>query len=326
MPFGNSSRFDDANEIFFQRAKQAPKPASDQPPVSPTLVPALPEPIPPTSSSIATSEELGFFDRVKKTIGNKNTMNEFLKLCNLFSQDLIDRATLVHRARNFIGSNPDLFKWFQTWVGHGDQDDVIIENKARIPNGRIALSNCRGLGPSYRLLPKRVRARLSLSSVVATTPTTNFFILHLFIDSVLLSCVFLPCTHFFLCSFRFVRSFVSLVQVPLHLAGQNATSLRNAQGRWTASIALPGGAKKSPRWSRCQETRQETNSSRQVWKGHQSETHKGKGSKRDSCKGESYCRQSHQRKSHQAITSLRRVASARSSHCRANNQEFRNGS
>lgn len=127
--------------------------------VSPTLVPARPQPMAPTSKTAATSDELSFFDRVKKTIGNKNTMNEFLKLCNLYTQDLIDKTTLVHRSRAFIGGNPELFKWFTTWVGYEDTDAIVIENRARHPSGRVMLSNCRGLGPSYRLLPKRERQK-----------------------------------------------------------------------------------------------------------------------------------------------------------------------
>ncbi|KAL1296692.1 hypothetical protein AAFC00_000168 [Neodothiora populina] len=144
-----------------KRAKQAHGGkgiAGDVVPLSPTLVPALPEPLPPTSTINPTSDELAFFDRAKKVIGNKNTMNEFLKLCNLFSQDLIDRATLVYKARSFIGGNPDLFGWFQQWVGH-EEKDVAIENKPRIPTGRVSLSNCRALGPSYRLLPQRERLK-----------------------------------------------------------------------------------------------------------------------------------------------------------------------
>jgi len=137
--------------------QQLAKGVNDQPPVSPSLVPALPAPIAPTTSA-ATSEELSFFDRAKKAISNKNTMNEFLKLCNLFSQDLIDGTTLIHRARAFIGGNPDLMKWFQDFVGY-DEKDILIENRARIPTGRVSLSNCRGLGPSYRLLPKREKQK-----------------------------------------------------------------------------------------------------------------------------------------------------------------------
>lgn len=144
-----------------QTHNQISKGPTDQPPSSPSLVPRLPEPLPPTTTSAATNEELSFFDRAKKAIGNKNAMNEFLKLCNLFSQDFIDRSTLVYRARAFIGNNPELIKWFSEFVGY-DEKDVIIENKARepmVPGSRISLSNCRSLGPSYRLLPRRERVK-----------------------------------------------------------------------------------------------------------------------------------------------------------------------
>lgn len=133
------------------------------PAVSPTLTPMVPEPLPPTSTSGASSEELAFFDRVKKYIGNKQTMNEFLKLCNLFSQDLIDKNVLVFRVSSFIGGNLDLMNWFKSFVGFEGHDEVI-ENRPKPPTGRPALSNCRGLGPSYRLLPKRVSTSLLLSS------------------------------------------------------------------------------------------------------------------------------------------------------------------
>lgn len=111
--------------------------------------------MPPSSTSAATQEELAFFDRVKKYIANKSTMNEFLKLCNLFSQDLIDRNVLVHKVSNFIGGNPDLMHWFKVFVNYDGREEVI-DNRPMPPSGRISLSNCRGLGPSYRLLPRLV--------------------------------------------------------------------------------------------------------------------------------------------------------------------------
>jgi hypothetical protein len=123
--------------------------------VSPTLTPIIAQPLAPSDRIEAASEELAFFERVKKYIGNKQTTNEFLKLCNLFSQDLIDRNMLVHRVSNFIGGNPDLMNWFKAFVQY-DGHDEVIENRPQAPNGRVALSNCRSLGPSYRLLPKRV--------------------------------------------------------------------------------------------------------------------------------------------------------------------------
>jgi paired amphipathic helix protein Sin3a len=130
----------------------------EQPPSSPTLIPHLPAPLEPTTTSAANSDEIAFFDKAKKAISNKGVFNEFLKLCNLFSQDLIDRGTLLWRAKSFIGQNPELLKWFQDWLGH-DERDIIVDNAPRIPTGRVMLSNCRGLGPSYRLLPKRERQK-----------------------------------------------------------------------------------------------------------------------------------------------------------------------
>lgn len=82
-------------------------------------------------------------------------MNEFLKLCNLFSQDLIDKSVLVGRVSNFIGGNPELMTWFKRFVGYDSRDEVI-ENRPRAPTTRVSLSNCRGYGPSYRFLPIRV--------------------------------------------------------------------------------------------------------------------------------------------------------------------------
>ncbi|KAF2468258.1 uncharacterized protein BDR25DRAFT_291033 [Lindgomyces ingoldianus] len=127
------------------------------PPVSPTLTPALPGPLPPTTTTTPNQDELAFFDRVKKYIGNKSTMNEFLKLCNLFSQDLIDRQLLVYRAQSYIGGNLELYTWFKKFLGDGEEQSCHIRPKT--VNSRVSLSNCRSLGPSYRLLPKRERER-----------------------------------------------------------------------------------------------------------------------------------------------------------------------
>lgn len=127
--------------------------------VSPTLVPALPEPVQPTFSLTPTQEEFAFFDRVKKYIGNKQTFSEFLKLCNLYSTDLIDRHVLVKRAAGYIGSNPELMAWFKRFMHVEEPEDKIIELKPKHEPGIVNLSHCRSLGPSYRLLPKRERQK-----------------------------------------------------------------------------------------------------------------------------------------------------------------------
>ncbi|KAF1975211.1 hypothetical protein BU23DRAFT_503770 [Bimuria novae-zelandiae CBS 107.79] len=129
----------------------------DAAPLSPTLIPAPPAPMPPTTTTNPSQEDLAFFDRVKKFIGNKNTMNEFLKLCNLYSQDLMDKNLLLYRAQSFIGGNQELYAWFKKFLGEEEEQPSL---RPKTVNSRVSLSNCRSFGPSYRLLPKRERERL----------------------------------------------------------------------------------------------------------------------------------------------------------------------
>ena len=129
----------------------------DVPEQIPSLVPALPQPMPPSTARDGAMDEIAMFDRIKKYVSNKQTFNEILKLCNLFSQELMDVNTLVSKVDTFIGQNPDLIGWFKTFVGYSGQDE-LIENRPAPSDSRVNLSNCRALGPSYRMLPKRERA------------------------------------------------------------------------------------------------------------------------------------------------------------------------
>lgn len=134
---------------------------ADDADILPTLMPNLPEPMAPAASNATDQRDIAFFDKVKKFISNKQTMAEFLKLCNLFTQDLIDKSVLVHKISGFIGTNAELMEYFKTMVRYTGPDEVI-ENRPKPPTGRVSLSNCRGLGPSYRLLPRRVRILISI--------------------------------------------------------------------------------------------------------------------------------------------------------------------
>ncbi|KAK9360348.1 hypothetical protein V1504DRAFT_423614 [Lipomyces starkeyi] len=133
-----------------KKVKLTPKP--DVHAISPTLTPMIPEPLPPPDRQYPSAEELAFFDRVKKFIGNKQTYSEFLKLLNLFSQDIIDKNLLIEKAEAFIGGNKDLIEWFKRCVNY-DSGTLSIEN---IPykKHQLELSLCKSYGPSYRLLPK----------------------------------------------------------------------------------------------------------------------------------------------------------------------------
>ena len=65
----------------------------------------------------------------------------------------------MHKAHGFIGSNSELTNWFKNFINYDGRDEIIV-NSPKIPGDKVVLSNCRGLGQSYRLLPKRERLRM----------------------------------------------------------------------------------------------------------------------------------------------------------------------
>ncbi|KAF9433156.1 Transcriptional regulatory protein sin3 [Entomortierella beljakovae] len=105
-----------------------------------------------TTKNSASAEELAFFDRVRRFLGNKQTYSEFLKLLNLFSQDILDRKLLVEKVETFLSPNKELLEWFKAYVGWDGKDEVI-ENVAA-PRDKVDLGTCKRYGESYRLLPK----------------------------------------------------------------------------------------------------------------------------------------------------------------------------
>ncbi|KAH8899220.1 hypothetical protein GQ53DRAFT_634452 [Thozetella sp. PMI_491] len=141
-----------------KRVKTSQKPLGDGSPVEPTLTPVMPEPLGPVPTSVATQDDILFFDRIKKHINNRTTMSEFMKLLNLFNLDLITKDVVLYKANQFIGGNSDLLASLKAILKY-DGEEQEIENRPEPPTGRVSLSNCRGFGPSYRLLPKRERLK-----------------------------------------------------------------------------------------------------------------------------------------------------------------------
>ncbi|SPQ18333.1 7f40f6cf-cb5a-48eb-956d-18c86878a74f [Thermothielavioides terrestris] len=142
-----------------KRAKLTHKPnAAESTFIEPTLTPTMPEPLAPTPLAVSTQDDLAFFEKVKKHIGNRTATTEFLKLLNLWNQDLITKDLLIYKANQFMGGNPELLNGLRALVRQ-DTTDEVVENRPEPPTGRVSLSNCRGLGPSYRLLPKRERLK-----------------------------------------------------------------------------------------------------------------------------------------------------------------------
>ncbi|KAK4251783.1 hypothetical protein C7999DRAFT_10557 [Corynascus novoguineensis] len=142
-----------------KRAKLSHKPnVAETAFIEPTLTPVMPEPLAPTPLAVSTQDDLAFFEKVKKHIGNRTATTEFLKLLNLWTQELITTDVLIYKANQFMGGNPELLSALKSMLRQ-DTVDETIENRPEPPTGRVSLSNCRGFGPSYRLLPKRERLK-----------------------------------------------------------------------------------------------------------------------------------------------------------------------
>lgn len=118
-----------------------------------SLLPGVPEPVyPETGIDTDVSDEIAFFEKAKKAIGNRQTYNEFLKFLRLYTSDVIDKDTLVEKVEGFLGGVPELFSQFKAIVGW-EAKPLRIENIA-IRKQLMDLGMRTAAGPSYRLLPK----------------------------------------------------------------------------------------------------------------------------------------------------------------------------
>jgi paired amphipathic helix protein Sin3a len=137
-------------------------------------------PIPGAPQTLASPDEVAFFDKVKKFIDDKVTYHEFLKLINLFVQDMIDTKMLHDRAELFIGNSPDVWPVFKKMIGADDMgntgpvassaqggygfggmigiDALVVENTPMLERVKPDLSGSKvkAYGPSYRKLPSSV--------------------------------------------------------------------------------------------------------------------------------------------------------------------------
>ncbi|KAF8846145.1 hypothetical protein BDN67DRAFT_986507 [Paxillus ammoniavirescens] len=103
-------------------------------------------------------DELLFFERAKRTLESRDMYEEFLKLLNLYSKDIIDAKTLVDLSQVFLGDG-DLMAQFKDVL----RLDERQTNAELGPPGSIrtgppeplpALPADEGEGPSYRKLPE----------------------------------------------------------------------------------------------------------------------------------------------------------------------------
>nr|XP_031858732.1 uncharacterized protein CI109_005826 [Kwoniella shandongensis]KAA5525804.1 hypothetical protein CI109_005826 [Kwoniella shandongensis] len=169
----------DATKATAQQKKSRPGQRGDSPSgedgEASATVPASGISLPQT---LASPDEVAFFDKVKKAIDDKVVYHEFLKLINLFVQDMIDTKTLLERAFLFIGEAPDVWATFQKTVGadadgkappnpttaqggYGfggmiNVDSQVVENTPMLERIKpdLAGPKVKAYGPSYRKLPR----------------------------------------------------------------------------------------------------------------------------------------------------------------------------
>lgn len=111
-------------------------------------------PTAPIDGPVISTVEAEFFDRVKKHIGNKQTYLSFLRVLNLFTQQVLDANQLVDRCDSYLNGNKDLLNQLGKLVGY-DGKDRIIENVPLLPF-KIEYGSGIEYGPSYRSVPKHV--------------------------------------------------------------------------------------------------------------------------------------------------------------------------
>lgn len=147
--YGIANNINNDNALLDENGGMPVRPEID---LDPSIVPVIPEPTEPIEDNLSLVEEADFFERVKKFINNKQIYTEFLKILNLFSQDLLPVNELVYKVENYIGSQVELFTWFKNFVGFQDKPK-IIENIVHEKH-KLDLDLCEAYGPSYKKLPK----------------------------------------------------------------------------------------------------------------------------------------------------------------------------
>ncbi|KAI8888550.1 hypothetical protein K501DRAFT_291658 [Backusella circina FSU 941] len=102
---------------------------------------------------LVTIEQVEMFEKIKKHIGNKPSYEEFLKLLNLFTQQIIDFDLLMELVKNFLSK--DLFNQFKKMVEYLPTQHPI-ESPTFPVVAKPDLNQCEAIesSPSYRIVAR----------------------------------------------------------------------------------------------------------------------------------------------------------------------------
>lgn len=133
--------------------------------------------IPPHGQAVPhRPDDQQFFDKVKRALSDRDTYNEFLKVVNLFTQDIIDTARLIKEARTYLGET-ELMAQFKDILGWDEQREQAIaaDDVWTRPTGVLDRPSRNQLNlryGSYRKLPISVRF-LSMHTYLCLTLYTG---------------------------------------------------------------------------------------------------------------------------------------------------------
>lgn len=133
-------------------------------------------------------DETHFFDRVKRAINNRDAFNEFLKLVNLFTQELIDTARLVREARNFLGDSELMhqFREILCWDDRRDRERWLLEEQQQ----QQAWARAQGQNVFHMpLRPGRINTGLQQGSYRRMPASVGVYLSVLFLMQLMMHCL-----------------------------------------------------------------------------------------------------------------------------------------
>ncbi|CAG9466619.1 unnamed protein product [Pedinophyceae sp. YPF-701] len=116
---------------------------------------------------LVSSKEIQFFEKVKNRVRSREIYQEFIKVLNLFANDVINRDEMLCLIDDVLQRFPELRREFYDLMarcdGTGDPNDrstraarerfQMREKYLTLPISELDLSHCERCTPSYRMLP-----------------------------------------------------------------------------------------------------------------------------------------------------------------------------